>query len=871
MADSSRGRFSSSADRPRLASTGEALAHFVLPLQGAADNITSIKKALKKTRKAWGKRGRDPVTSYEFIWIAGQCDLLLRIELDDFRLISELQSKLLAATAKSVSWIFCVPYQRPGSTPQGQESSLQGTSKKSASNPCPVSFALHLRVRRSVYSAFGEAAEREIVATIYSILEDRQSRVSGSLSYTLGWADLTVRGHFDGPLDQFYLFLFKVHSLYVKLKKLDTPKVYVFSKSLTVMGLPWKRVKKLNSDGKSKQRRAGTFVQPTVLTRVFPGNFETAYQQLTRLHTASDIHILDGKWDVRVTPRRKNESIEAADFYKKFLDLKKVLPGAGVERTQTHFFFFDAKRAQKLRAEVEDIELKIDRQVAGFQSPCRCRSEKFPAARRLNRRPSYLPKSIQTTASNVLVMFRYALRDRTNCCDAFPALQACARGLEDLLRRVKKAHRIMGRTKGKHQAQWFEILKNLWGSVESWCVQAEHVLRERTSGSFDDLFSPSDSVAAYRGSLQKILFISDNLTQQFYRRIDTPLRDTRNKRYRFATIYKPQAAMSSEPLVGVINIPARHAFSLHLILPQLWHEVGQCCFHSNFTLPFSYVTEARLKDLEDRLKRARDRSVVSDLIWEENAGLPRESLVKDTSEMFSDLLVLHYGFRGESEPFLYHLISLHLDTMAHYKLPKAAEQRNFATLFIRLFFSVNFLKVRDHTLAQTADVRKNKKMLRSLLKNKISKWSGRTGKKSAERLIGRLDAFRRMIGIILRSPKYSKRFRFSASSVETAYKAIRSEVYFHFWAEYMLDLATFIGAADFDSRKEVLIAEGGMSEGFGGTLRSIPEEAVNDYYLDLYRHSIQELLKREPKDPMKPNFDIMGALGRSAILSFYKR
>ncbi len=871
-----------------LENHGEALAHFVLPLKGASANVKAIEIALADTRREWlEKEKRDPVICHQFLWIAGQCDLLLRITLDDFRLIAELQSRLLGATIRSVSWIFCVPFSHPES---------MATTEAPAARP--FSFALHLRVRRSIYNAFTDQGEKTIVEAIQGILADEASLVSGSASYSLGWADLTIQGTLAGNLDHFLAFLFRVHGLHIHVEGHPQENVYVFSKSLTVMGLDWQSIRRpedgddrdgddRNSDDHqdnsddhdgSDERAADlpdtdlpdTVVRPAVLVRVFPGNFSDTYEKLKQLYPAenndeiaADVHVLDGKWDLRVTPKAGEGSAEARDFYSRFEDLKTQLINAGVERTQTHFFFFEAQDAEKILSGFAPQALDLG-EAEDFKSPCSCAGTPLPAVGLLKTKPNYLPASIRTTASNVLLMFSYALRDRANCCDSRPALEACGRGLEDLLLRLQRVHELMLEPAGE-QAQWYEILESLRGEVESWCTHAEHVLRERTSGSFDDLFSPSDSLASYRGSLQKVLFIADNLAQEFYWCLDPPLRARDDRVHRFSTIYRPQSVMSSAPLIGVINVPVRHAFSLHLILPQLWHEVGQYVFHRMFTLPLSTKTEKRLATLLERLEEAKEKGKINKFIWMEDGTLARDALIQDTSDMFSDLLVLHYGFRGNSRAFIHHLATLHFDSIKHNRLPRSEETKSFIVLFIRVFFALLFLRLRDFIAKQNVDVRGDEKTLRSLIKSKTSETSWLTAD-NLEFINEEIGNINDILAWLLSRPKY-RELRLPPGILETAYRNIASEIFIHFWAEYMEDLLVTIGSSATLASDDDIVGSEDWGRLQSGEVVAIPKARVNDFYLALYNLGIQRMLDATPG--AAPDFRIMGALGRSAILAFY--
>ncbi len=858
-----------------LENYGEALAHFVLPLKGASANVMAIEIALADTRREWiDEDGRDPVIRHQFLWIAGQSDLLLRIALDDFRLIAELQSRLLGATIRSVTWIFCVPFSHPEPVATTEAPAVR-----------PVSFALHLRVRRSIYNAFTDRGEKTIVKAIQGILADETCLVSGSTSYSLGWADLTIHGTLAGNLDHFLLFLFRIHGLHIHVEGHSQENVYVFSKSLTVMGLDWQSIGRLEGDDDrdgdnhdrdsddyqgSGERAVDTVVRPAVLARVFPGNFNDAYERLMRLfpagskdELAAEVHVLDGKWDLRVTPKPGEGRVEARDFFHRFENLKTLLKNAGVERTQTHFFFFDARDAEKILSDFAPQALNLGK-AEGFKSPCCCADASFQAVEMLKAKPDYLPASIRTTASNVLLMFSYALRDRANCCDSRPALEACGRGLEDLLLRLQRVHELMLESASK-QAQWYEILESLRGEVESWCTHAEHVLRERTSGSFDDLFSPSDCLASYRGSLQKILFIADNLTQEFYWRLDPPLRVQSDSGYRFSTIYRPQSVMSSEPLIGVINVPVRHAFSLHLILPQLWHEVGQYVFHRTFTQPLSTKTERRLEALLNRLEEAKSSGEISGYIWMEDGMLARDALVQDTSDMFSDLLVLHYGFRGNSRHFIYHLATLHFDSIKHNRLPRSEETKSFIVLFIRVFLALLFLRLRDFIAKESLDVRSDERTLRSLIKSKTSE-SNWQSTDSLEYINSEIGIINGILGHILARPKY-RDLKLPPGILETAYQNIASEIFIHFWAEYLEDLLVTIASSATLANDVDIEASEDWGKLLSGEVIPIPQNRVNDFYLVLYNLGIQRLLDAVPS--AAPRFKLMGALGRSAILAFY--
>src|SRR5262249_49466652 len=105
-------------------------------------------------------------------------------------------------------------------------------------------------------------------------------------------------------------------------------------------------------------------------------------------------------------------------------------------------------------------------------------------------------------------------------------------------------------------------------------------------GSAARLFLQIDSIVAQRGGIPKILMIAERIMEDFYSglpaelpRLSEAVRVRRN----FAAILEPLGNVTSQPLMGLVAIPIRYAFALHLVVPQLWHEVGQYVFWAEYS------------------------------------------------------------------------------------------------------------------------------------------------------------------------------------------------------------------------------------------------------------------------------------------------
>ncbi len=815
---------------------GVCCGHFVVALGDDSENVDAFERAILAAQAEWQNEGGRSlaIEGVEVTSIAGQADLTLRFATADFRFIHSLQSHLVDSPAEASTWILSVPYE--------QEDGGDGSSTRDQ----PIEFVTHLRVSRAAYRAHGCELERCLVGTIQEDLRAAKG-VSGTVHYTLGWPDLAIHGSFGQSVGDFLDFVLRIESLPIHCS--DGSNVLVFQRALTMVGADWTSIEE-------QQDQAGVpVVSPSLFFRAQPGRFHDALRALGAAFSDSPTgtYVLDGKWDGSVAFRG---SLSAYRFLHRLRQSFPRLRAAGVQRLETHLLTTQTAdlAAPGAGAPVDPLALPI-RDVC---SPCDCSSSLPPAtaARKiLDDCPGLLQPALRTTVTRSLALIQYALRDTAHCCDLRAPLAACASGLERLLRQAEATLTLVdGAASDPIQNCWYELLDHYRLHVREWCVVLRRVLSERTAGSFEPLFKHSYGLTNYRGGLQKPLLIADRLLHQFYSLLPDALKtDGRAGAPLFATIFTSDATIASKRLTGVIQVPIRYAFSLHLVLPQLWHEAGQHVFHNLYSAP-----ESTLASELDR----RIRSLGGAFDQEDS----RQQVVHDLSDSFADILVFVFGFRCNYDAFTEYLSTLILETVRYKSMPKTQQERFCVTLVQRLFYVAHFAALwkgltddrrarREPEKSRNAVANARAELLREAHPGAPLDVLSRIDKLVLKRQRHRAIAFPLGIGV-----QVARQIKPSARVYDVLYGSQMDDLVSRLWK-----------AAPMGER-----ASGGFPSSLekgivGGTdLGDVSEGTVADWYYRGYREEVARLLDRTAdEDTVETEFRRRAALGRMAVLTSY--
>lgn len=672
-----------------LADVGEVFGHFVIPFAAEDETRDALSKTLA-TRK-WLPMLRPPRLSS----MAGECDLLLHLFLQDFRVVAELQTEVIEPHSLASSWIYAIPYEPVDD--EAPESDLE--------------FFIYLRVHRHFYGSYGIAGERTLHRAICELLRKHRAaqQLSGRILYSLGWPDLILHGRTYGDLRQ-------LRQLIVGLQSLSFPtqpptggrreyRAPIFLKTITLLGLP----SPFSGPSPKSVAPAGTALRsPMLLGRSRPG------RAIDAILAAKDIFArggaksvtswaLDGSWDFVITTA---DEIPLHRFYESMREVRGNFAERGIDRTQTHILTSPDEELESLRK--KPVTLKPTPRGRTLPERCACGQQHFHLERRLLEHAAeagQLPRGLQRTISHALEMFRHTLRDSSNCCDSLGALLAHAQGLGLLLRRLHFFHRLhdsRGMTP-QQQAQFATEISFHNEHLIEWCKRAGRVVREKNAGSASRLFLQVDSIVAQRGAIPKILMIAERIMQAFYRQLPAALpgRGKKSLHTRFAAILEPLGNVSSQPLMGLVAIPVRYAFALHWVVPQLWHEVGQHVFWAEYS-----------PSQRARVEREISLGVGDPKLTPSHVTF--ESFAIDyhlRADMFADLLVFCFGFRGVWDDFFLYLSSLTANVAKHDHLHPHSWERQVLALTHRLYFVYQFAFV--HERLQKIAARLGRRLSRS--------------------------------------------------------------------------------------------------------------------------------------------------------------
>jgi hypothetical protein len=658
----------------RLADIGEVYGHFLIPYV----DDEKIREALSKA-VADSKEKYPGIQQWELTSIAGECDVLLHLFLSDFRVVADLQAEVTDSYSLASSWLYAIPYEESGALTLSDGE---------------LEFYIYLRVHRHFYKCYGASGERDIYEAVQKLLRDTGGeQLSGRVLYSLGWPDLIVHGRMTGDIQHLRRLIASLQSLSFPTapaqgSELSEGSAPVFLKTITIMGLPMAR-----AEGQDPPRSPGQDTKlsvPVLFGRSRPGLTAEAVGALRSVFERSGAKLVtslavNGTWDFMViSPTEDQISLER--FHEAIRESREGFVRHGIERTQTHLLTSREADLEMLKGAL--VMLRPQAEGALLPDHCSCGREGFKGPRDLLERAErlgYLPRGLTRTISHVLSMFQHTLREPSNCCDAIGALRAHAQGLEVLLNLSLREHEFLERTPAtsrESQALIANEISLINSHLAEWCKRAGRVVREKTSSSAARLFLQIDSIVAQRGAIPKVLMIAERIMADFYSLLpgDFPRLQAVRTKKNFAAILEPLGNVVSQPLMGLVAIPIRYAFALHLVAPQLWHEVGQYVFWAEYSPSQRARVDWELsRDVEGPGKTP--------------SRLNAEAFVVDfhlRSDMFADLLVFCLGFGGSLPKFFRYLGSLTANVAEHDRIHLESWRRQALTLVHRLCFVAQF-------------------------------------------------------------------------------------------------------------------------------------------------------------------------------------
>lgn len=606
--DSDAGR-----ENSRLSEVGVATAYVVLP----------INAFLREARK-WTALGAADHT--EILYVTGQADLIVQKRISDLKDAVGLRPE--NSSALVLNWVFSAPYAEHAYTPVNAGSDT-------------LRFIIHLRIKRGTYSLTTVQMERLLLQYLAERLHTYGC--TAGIEVGLGWADLIINGHFDASrVTDFLKLLLDIHTTNVDDGE---ERVAVFERMLTVIGYRW-------SEDAPRPSNLSSVVTPLVFVRSETGHVPSFLQSTTTMSTLGSnvsVQMVDGKFDFVV---------KVEDVAPNFLDGHAMLgdiddqdgqtqpkPNASIRRVETHLICSEPPPQNDVSASTL--------RGAGIRSVPRCNCE-----RPMKIRPhQQVSPDLAESVTNVQFLLYSALRDRTSCCDVAAAVGSAQAGLGRLNTQLDRLYQEM-ETLSKHGTSpaavttKYRQIHHKFYQVELWYLFTERILRQRTIGSFEELLGQTDRALAYRGSVQKFLYLADHLMNDFSERVFG------NPEPVFAAMYDAVTRIISLPATGLVRIPARHLFALPSVIPDLWHEVGV----------YRFFRKVRARDIRLALDKNED-----------------EQRYREIGDHFGDLVVYLHGFHGNVFRTMVSLTRAWIDSVSHDgKLPALVRNEMFEDHLARI-------------------------------------------------------------------------------------------------------------------------------------------------------------------------------------------
>ena len=805
----------------RFKNEGIAFAHLTLPPDTFAREVSNLREELTKR----GLRDRSDVA-----FLAGQSDVLLELRLADLRRAFSINYDSMAT---GTNWIFAVPYDHPGTS-------------KLASTRAGLRYIIHLRVNREVYRAHGAEADKEIVDSILALAA---GGLSAEVSAGFGWSDLLVSGTFIARKD-FIAFLSRLHHLRVPAEPAQGQDA--FKRILTLVGF--------SADAEFGQIAKTEVVHPIILARCAPAHIRRAADFLEwkgggRWRKV----VLDGKWDLVIFLEQPT-GVSTRGFlaHHHSLITSGRLQWAGVQRLETHLLSQETDEDHQLAAseESESADTRCDACVYPESQ------DELPKSA-----VNSLPDSLTLAIRNVLSLFRAASREGHSCCDIVPSLTRCRIGLDRLLRhhgaldrRLRDVATIDTRLASPSASRWFPHVIKARRDIEEWCTYAERIVSQRTVGRFEEFLAQDERVVSYRGGIQKLLYLADELLNSYAKRVYAPSEEPA-----LMSLYDPVDVVESMRVVGFVRIPVRYVFALPLAIAHLWHEVGVHWFYSKYWNPQDPRSRKRAFTEYDRIASARPHD-------ESASEADRIDMLTDLADIYGDAVTLAMGFRGDLAKFTLSLGATFLESHAFETAPSALRNRFLIQLLVRLYLALEFSQrcafVREYAASEAA----------SLSRKELDAWEPHVTTFVAP-AIARIATVLR--NEVLNHERYKTHKRYGQIEITdeiegAAVRAIgRLTTVVH--RRYLSELAWEIGATDFGAPSaDTMAAFERIMQGEEVTLSSKVD--INDLFL-LVQQAMIGRLREMPHEPLAESLQHdretflqpVAALVRSSLMAFYQR
>jgi len=542
---------------PLIDTSGFATIYLTLP---AGSFLEEWGEAKQRLHSVTGAVHQEP----ELLYILGQASMAARLQLKDFRgLIKRVYPNAGSRTIVA-NTVFSTPYViNRAPAPTGSETGSL------------FRFMTHMRVRRTVYVNDPVLAESFIVDELRNLTAGDGAAVA--IDAGIGWADFVLSGAMQvGQFDRFLNWLVAFNDLRIPFDVGGAG--YVFKRTLTLIGYPWK------SEKDQAAPIISGFKHPSkalIFIRAKRGRLAEVKHALETNFDPVDVGFVDGKLDVVAVCSNPQPSFlqQHQDF---FLRAKEH----SIERMETHLMF-DSKNSDALAPRYP------------ASSDCHCDRlaeliDRFVEGGALH----VLPIGTATAIKNIGFLSSSNARDSASCCDARPAIVAIWKSLNRLVKRIS-GQQARSQEFGIPEDLSLLLARNIRKNIERidlWLLSADRVLRQRTVGSFEEFLGQSDRSLSYGGGVQKGLLVSDCLMNDFYAK----MKGSRVE-FRFASVYDSVDHIMSIVRTGIVRIPVTKAFHVPGSLPDLWHEVG--CYEFFRVLPPSRfkqpVSAAWYRDLAD--------------------------------------------------------------------------------------------------------------------------------------------------------------------------------------------------------------------------------------------------------------------------------
>jgi len=796
--------------------------------------------------------------------VLGGSDLIFRLVTQDFRDAFHIQSRLIKVNALASTWIFSVPLSshrkddsgcRVGPDENGRTASAEpmsqawnqylGVSEQEVRNPSTsrgeMSYTCYLRLSRPVIQIAQNELHSYLVHRIQA--DARYVGIPVEVHFTLGWPDFALTGTIHST--QFHILKKWIvmirHYLITDLNTQDKPRTTpVFQRSLTVVGPRDAAVPYQVGDG---DVQADSTSMAALLIRARPGNLLRIWRILGQAfgHQPRCV-VVDGKWDYVVfsdsgqSPRKAIHNL---------FRVKDELEHAGVQRLETHIF---AEEDWQDHGGFPPDGLPLPLRPTGkIEKQCRCRAQGQQLQVLHDRVASVdgLPSALRITVLNCLVLAKYALHDESVCCELGGPLRALQAGLDRLLLMLNHGENGIRFPRDR-----------TWPHFREWCKVLRRALRERSAASFEGLFRSSNSVSSYRGGLQKVLLIADMLLLEFLNRLPSKLAESLSHYgASCASAFTSNGVVHSKTYLGIIRIPLRFSFSLHLVLPQLWHEASQHAIQSLWV--------GSLGKRIRRTARAVEKRGLTEYVEQALEGkrakwrpLNTDNFITDLLDACSDLLVFQFGFRENYELFCKYLTTFFLETTRYWKVGERKRRGYCRMLVMRLSFVTLYRRV-------LFEIRSG------IARGEVDGISRIVDDAVADELRKIQFGTTSIVSAILEQVVHQDRYRewgWPRGLEDTALKdVVGTKVYGQVFVEALKHIAVCC-SDEAEPREPPNIKTGYDSLNQGEILPGLGREDVAELYLEAYRRLLEgELAGLEPARAVP--FQTSAALGMSALIA----